>query len=718
MPRLLCAILAIVVCTALPSAAQADPASSEPLAVQHGLVESGYDHTCAITRGDLRCWGDGAWGQLGYGNKNAIGDNEPASAAGPVKLGAGRSARAVSAGFGTCAILDDGSVRCWGANGNGQTGYGFTSTAVGDDETPDAYGPVDLGAGRTARALASGASFHCALLDDGHVRCWGQQGGWLGYGNTQAVGDNETPGSMDPVNLGTGRTATAIAAGDAHACAILDDGTVRCWGYGFNGELGYGAQEVVGDNEVPASKPPVNLGPGRTAKAITAGGGFTCAILDDGSVRCWGGNDFGQLGAGNVEKVGDDEAPGSKPSVDLGGGRTARSVVAGIAHACAILDNGSVRCWGFNGAHALGYPGKGNVGDDETPGGVGPVALGTGRSARALGVGSYQTCALLDDGGLLCWGSSATGRLGYGNGNSVGDDEVPAAAGPVPLGGAIFSRVADLGLAASFDRAIERVGQQAKLMLTLANAGPDASSGAVSVSLPAGLELVSASAGAGSFDAAAMRWTPGAVASGAAPKLELVVRVTGEGTLAASAQLTGSDALDGAAGNDQASASLTGIPAHVTPDPKPDPKPDPRPELDTLAPSFTGGVKLRPAKFRRGPLDEGRVLAVGGRHDDLHRREAGLEEALQGPQGQLHAAREGRRQHGQAQGPPRGSRARAGPLPARDGRARRRRQRLGREAHVLHRPALTASVAPPCAASPHASTAASGSSSGCSPPGR
>jgi hypothetical protein len=431
------------------------------------------------------------------------------------------------------------------------------------------------------------------------VRCWGLgASGRLGYGNTQAVGDNETPGSMDPVNLGNGRKAKAIAAGDAHACAILDDGTVRCWGFGFDGQLGYGTSEIVGDNEVPGSKPPVDLGSGRTAKAITAGAFHTCAILDDGSVRCWGKNEHGQIGSGNADSVGDNEAPGSRPTVDVGGGRTARSIVAGQVHTCAILDNGAVRCWGFNGAFALGYPRKGNVGDDETPGGVGPVALGPGRPARGLAAGSYQTCVVRDDDSLLCWGSAHLGRLGYGNGESVGDDETPAAVGPVPLGGTVFSRVADLGVSAAFDRAIEREGREAVLKVTLANSGPDASAAAVTVALPDRLELVSATPGAGSYDAATGRWTPGPVASGAAPVLDLRVRVRYAGDLEALATVGGPDALDGNAANDRASASLKAIPGHVTPEPDPDPDPDP--VRDTLAPAFAKSPKLSPARFRKG----------------------------------------------------------------------------------------------------------------------
>ena len=157
------------------------------------------------------------------------------------------------------------------------------------------------------------------------MRCWGSGlNGRLGYGNIVTIGDNETPGSAGPVNFGTGRTAVAITAGDLHTCAILDDATVRCWGLGDDGQLGYGNTATIGDNETPGGVLPVDLGAGRSARAISAGFNHTCALLDDGSVRCWGAPGNGQLGYGNSDKVGDNETPGSLGSVSLGGASVRR----------------------------------------------------------------------------------------------------------------------------------------------------------------------------------------------------------------------------------------------------------------------------------------------------------------------------------------------------------------------------------------------------------
>jgi hypothetical protein len=106
--------------------------------------------------------------------------------------------------------------------------------------------------------------------------------------------------------------------GDGHACVLLDDFNVRCWGFGIDGRLGYGDKLDVGDDGPPGTVGPVALGPGRTARAVALGARHTCARLDDGSVRCWGYGANGRLGLCSERNVGDDELPGSVGPVDLG----------------------------------------------------------------------------------------------------------------------------------------------------------------------------------------------------------------------------------------------------------------------------------------------------------------------------------------------------------------------------------------------------------------
>ncbi len=455
-------LLAAVVAT-LPGPAGAEQAS-QPTSPAAGAMTTGNFHSCALDASTVRCWGFAGDGQLGYGNDTSIGDDETPGSVGPVDLdpgsGAG-AATAISAGsVHSCGLLDMGAVRCWGFGGDGRLGYG-NENAVGDDETPGSIEePVDLDPGLgtgAAKAISAGNGHSCALLGAGEVRCWGfNSTGQLGYGNTATIGDNETPGSIqEPVDLdpGSGRgTAKAISAGGFHTCAILSDGSdgvsdgaVRCWGFGGLGQLGYGNSSIVGDNETPDSVGPVDLDPdpgelGR-AKAISAGLRHTCAILDggaeDGAVRCWGDGSNGQLGYGNRDGVGTNETPGSVQPVDLGPERTATAIKAGGEHTCAVLDDASVRCWGSGTNGRLGYGDTRAIGDNEKPGLVGPVDLDPGAglgTAAAISAGGEQTCARLDDGSVRCWGRGSTGRLGYCNEADVGDNESPGSVGPVDLG--------------------------------------------------------------------------------------------------------------------------------------------------------------------------------------------------------------------------------------------------------------------------------------------
>ena len=427
-------LLIVMAGAASPAGATAEQASQPSSAAAAGLDVGRY-HSCArLPDGRVRCWGYGGDGALGYANRSTIGDDEVPGAAGPVDLGAGRTAAALSAGFvHTCAVLDNAAVRCWGFGADGRLGYGNTAS-IGDDEAPGSVGPVDLGRGRTAKAITTGSAHSCAVLDDDTVRCWGSGfNGQLGYGSLINIGNDEAPGSIGPVKLGDGRTARAITAGDSHTCALLDDGAVRCWGFGANGQLGYANTNSIGDNETPDTVDPVKFSAGR-AVALSAGAFHTCALLENGTVRCWGYGGNGRLGYANTDNIGDDEPPDAVGPVDLGPRRTAVAISAGVDHTCALLDDATVRCWGFGGSGRLGYANKASVGDNETPGSVGPVDLGQGRTASAISAGGDSTCARLDDGGVRCWGEGANGRLGSCSLDAIGDDETPGSVEPLDLG--------------------------------------------------------------------------------------------------------------------------------------------------------------------------------------------------------------------------------------------------------------------------------------------
>jgi alpha-tubulin suppressor-like RCC1 family protein len=433
------ALLGITAVTWILAATALGNHASQPTSAEAGGLDVGKFHSCARLQGfgasaPLRCWGYGGDGALGYGNTATIGDDETPAAAGPVALGADNAAIGVSSGaVHTCALLDDASVRCWGFSGNGRLGYPGAG-AIGDDEHPGDAGPIAVGG--PVRSISAGRGHTCAVLaSDAMVRCWGfGSDGRLGYGNVRDIGDDEAPASAGAVDLGAGRTALSVSAGEHHTCALTQDLRALCWGFGGNGELGYGNTSNVGDDETPADVP-VTVGSGRSDfAAISAGAFYTCAILsepNEGQVRCWGFSGNGRLGTGQSNLF--VSTPSDNASiVDLAG--KARAISTGDAHACALLENGSVRCWGFGQDGRLGYGNETTIGDDEAPASVAPVDIGAGRTAIAISAGFAHTCARLDDASIRCWGAGSLGRLGICTASPIGDDETPASVAPLDLG--------------------------------------------------------------------------------------------------------------------------------------------------------------------------------------------------------------------------------------------------------------------------------------------
>jgi alpha-tubulin suppressor-like RCC1 family protein len=325
-------------------------------------VATGLDFTCVrSSRGNARCWGDGAGGKLGYGNTESI--DEPSRAR---DLDLGATVLQLSTGREhACALLSDNTLRCWGGNYLGQLG---TGTA---DPEPDLFDTEVLAAativdvGDSVQQLSAGSSNHtCVVTGSGGVRCWGSWGqGQLGHGLSSGV--SGPPAALGDVFIG--EEVTQVATGGHHTCALTANGGIRCWGYGGDGQLGYGnTNDVV--NVTPDSDLIVRIG--GAATQVTAGDAHTCALLLDGSVRCWGLNSNGRLGYGHTENIGDDESPAQAGKVDLGG--RALQISAGEDHTCAVLEDATVRCWGVGTNRRLGYSDEDDVGDDEAPAVAGP----------------------------------------------------------------------------------------------------------------------------------------------------------------------------------------------------------------------------------------------------------------------------------------------------------------------------------------------------------
>lgn len=411
-------------------------------------IQAGMAHACAILdNGSLKCWGLNTYGQLGIGNGLTRGDqaNEMGDSLPAVDLGAGRTATALAlGGYHSCAILNDASLKCWGYGAYGAIGSGNkASLGDGAGEMGDMLPVVALGTGRTATRIAAGGHHTCAVLDNGSLKCWGYNvDGELGLGDAMNRGDgaNEMGDLLPAVNLGTGRTATRVLTTQNNTCAVLDDNSVKCWGAPTSGLLGIGPSGRRGDEpgEMGDNLPSFSLGIGRSVVSLGSGLGnhFACGVLDNATLKCWGSNSHGQLGIDRSSNVGDE--PGDMGTglkfVSLGAGVVPVSVGNGEHHSCALLSNGTIKCWGanLNGSSGVGDTARHDGRASYMGSNLAAVSLGTGRAPTALYVGGSHSCAILDDGSVKCWGQNTYGQLGIGDRNDRGDaagemgDSLPA----------------------------------------------------------------------------------------------------------------------------------------------------------------------------------------------------------------------------------------------------------------------------------------------------
>ena len=322
---------------------------------------SASEHICGISDGSVSCWN--TMGLLDYN----------------LELNSGRYAVDISTnGEHNCIILDDGSVSCWGNNSNGQLGDGTTTNR----DSPTTV--TSLGDGRTAIDIAAGNYHTCVILDNGSVSCWGDNSaGQLGDGTYQ---NQTTPTLVADL----GGNAIEIAAGRLHTCVILDDGSVSCWGSNFAGQLGDG---TGAERNVPTQTD--SLGENVTAVNIATGVYHTCVVLNDGTVSCWGDNEYNALGWSNWSTAREEFSP--RLTESLGPGRTAVILNAGLDFTCAILDDGSVSCWGRSRGNLLG---DGNNSQQDFP------TLTTVIQQRAIYItaGEIGICVILEDNTFTCWG--------------------------------------------------------------------------------------------------------------------------------------------------------------------------------------------------------------------------------------------------------------------------------------------------------------------------
>ena len=383
-------------------------------------VAVGGNHTCAIVDGgEVRCWGDSIWGQLGDGLVHRVRavPGDPLALAGP-------ATQVVAGHVHTCALLDDGRVQCWGGNEYAQLGIdGWRGhfRQYAEHYTPTPTLTIDLPDGDPVVELAAAHSSTCARLASGAVHCWGYAMNGV-LGRPSEVGDGEAPwasfgGIVGPESeklAGLGQ----LRMGVAHGCGLTTEGAVRCWGRDFRGQAGDGQRETqykaqsLGD-VAPADQDPLTP---RTAVGLSAGvsqvhvgAEHSCAILDNGMVQCWGSNRYGQLGfAGDYDTDADPHAGWEDTPVELCLEEPAIDLALGGAHSCALLESGRVQCWGSanHGKLGNGYYGV----DSPTPVTVSGLTDVVDIESRHM-----HTCALTAQGQVYCWGLDYYGQLGDGD---------------------------------------------------------------------------------------------------------------------------------------------------------------------------------------------------------------------------------------------------------------------------------------------------------------
>ena len=349
-------------------------------------VSAGDDHSCArVQDGNVKrqvCWGKGGRGQLGNGRDNDVTTFvSVARLCGPSTVAAGD---AFSCGVGTTSAGT--AVHAWGNNGSSQLGDGSSSSRRASLPSGNSTG---------ASALDCASSHACAVVS-GQARCWGSNG-------SGRLGDGTTTDRSTPTPVSGSDTFVTVTTGTSHSCGIVSGGGVKCWGYGANGRLGTGS---TANRLTPTS---VTSLPG-AAQWIAAGDAHTCAVVVNGSNRevwCWGMGLYGRLG--------NNGSSDSSVPVRASGITAAATVAAGQVHTCATTSTGFVYCWGYgaNGRLGNGSTSNSSVPVQVQISAGTPLSLTASGVVTAGGDFSCVTSASAS-GQLACWGNNASGQLGDG----------------------------------------------------------------------------------------------------------------------------------------------------------------------------------------------------------------------------------------------------------------------------------------------------------------
>jgi alpha-tubulin suppressor-like RCC1 family protein len=362
-------------------------------------VSAGGQHSCAVTDADnLLCWGDNSQAQRGYTLDDPK-DSHPTTYSDGIGPDASvylsnfsrvlDGAKQVAAGGAhTCALLLDGSVKCWGRSAEGQVD--------GHSDQLTVATPVSVGIS-AATQIDAGALHSCAVVPAG-VMCWGS-------GKYGQAGREQTESALAPDLVPNTQGAVEVACGVRHTCARLNTLEVMCWG------------ELIDDSGAAYVTPIATLVSGLSgARSISAGAGHSCALSADFSAVCWGNNDSGQLGDGTTQAS-------ATPVTVLGLESGAGQVAAGggeldgrlVGHSCAIDKSSQVACWGRDAEGQLGV----GLGSDSPTRQVVLLARVSDSAEKptlanieSIDLGAFHSCAVGSQGSVYCWGDDTAEQLG------------------------------------------------------------------------------------------------------------------------------------------------------------------------------------------------------------------------------------------------------------------------------------------------------------------
>ena len=351
-------------------------------------ISASYSHSCAVSdEGKVFCWGSNDYGKLGIGKSEV--DLEYSAV--PLEVVGISDAAAVATGENhTCALHQSGAVSCWGSDRDDQIGIPDSSASVV---------PVQIEGIEDAVWIAAGEGHTCAVHLDGTISCWGyNRVGALG--NRQAYED-ENYSTPTPVRVEGITDATAVTASSAYTCALHRAGTISCWGNNSDGQLGSGQT----GEELEESAVPVQVADITDAIAIASSQWHSCALREDGTISCWGRNNWGgQLGSGQTSE----ELEESAVPVQVADITDAIAIATGKRHSCALREDGTIACWGDDDGFGL----FGETSEFPETAFPVPVQVTDITDAVAIATGEEHSCALHQNGEISCWGYNLWGRLG------------------------------------------------------------------------------------------------------------------------------------------------------------------------------------------------------------------------------------------------------------------------------------------------------------------